>query len=81
VFLAVTFDASYPTGGYALTAASLGFVTLDTVDAASLSNLGSRLCGWNQATGKLQVYSALGTEVANTTDLHLDGCLVEAVGR
>jgi hypothetical protein len=78
VFATVTFDASYPTGGYVVTAALFGLSMLATVDAGC-TQLG-RIANFNQATSKVQLFSAATTEVANTTDVHLDSIVVEAIG-
>jgi hypothetical protein len=80
VLAQVNFDNSYPTGGYALTPAFFGLSALDTVDCGSVSQAGTRLVSWDQVNGKLKVYSALGTEVVNTTDIHTDSVIVEAFG-
>jgi hypothetical protein len=76
----VTFDASYPTGGYAITAANLGLSTLDTIIPNGVDTSGTYLVSWNQATGKLQLFSALATEVTNATDVHTKSVTVAALG-
>lgn len=81
VTVQVTGDTSYPTGGTAITAAQFGLSNLDTVNiCGGISNVGSRLVSWNQTTGKLQWWSALTTEITNTTNLSADFIVVEAIG-
>ena len=64
-------DTGYATGGYALTAtqfgigAILGIIVIGYNTAAT-----SYLFEWNSQTAKLQVFTAPGTEVSSTTDLH-----------
>ena len=67
----VTFDSSYPTGGYALTAAQCGLSVIDVVDPMGPTDAtGTWLPVWVASTGKIKLLSALGTEVTSTTDVH-----------
>jgi hypothetical protein len=75
----VTFDASYPTGGYALTAGQFGLTMLEEVQVSGTTQGGLPAC-WVVSTGKLKVFSAVGTEETATTDLHTDSILVKAYG-
>lgn len=77
-FALVTFDASYPTGGYAVSPSLFGLTQIAALDANPSS--AAHPVVWNPATGKLQVFTAQGTEVADTTDIHTVTCLVEAIG-
>lgn len=77
-FHVITFDASYPTGGYALTANQFGLTTLFLVDPNPSSAAHPVI--WNTTTSKLQVFTAQGAEVANATDLHTFSALAEVVG-
>lgn len=66
-----TADSSYPTGGYALSPATFGLDSIDYVDIQFNPVAAAGLGGYNYATGKLQLFTALsGTEVTNTTDVH-----------
>lgn len=70
----LTLDASYPTGGYAVTGQQLGLPAglVDYVDLGSASNGGYQL-SYNYATGKIQAFqgaaAAPSTEVPNATNL------------
>lgn len=74
----VTFDASYPTGGLAITAANVGLSTIDTmqitVTTPSAATTSDQVV-WNSATGKLMVFASNGAapaqlvEMANATSL------------
>lgn len=63
-------DSSYPTGGSSLSgvAASLGFTAIDAV-SVGLNRAGTHLYVYDSSTGKLLGFSALSTEIANTTDV------------
>jgi hypothetical protein len=74
----LTLDNSYPTGGYTLPAS---LFKLDQVEAVLvMSTLGGKPAAWNSTTSKLQVFSAVGTEVSNGTDLHTEQVTVEVIG-
>jgi hypothetical protein len=62
----VTLDASYPTGGYAVTPAKFGFKTLAGVLFEEPNGYSLM---YNRTTDKVQVYSAAGTEVVAATNL------------
>lgn len=62
----VSLDASYPTGGYVLSAASLGMKTLRAIVPSEPAGYS---VGWDMANGKLVLYTAGGTQVANATNL------------
>lgn len=74
----VTFDASYPTGGLAITAANVGLTSLDTmqvtVTTPSAATTSDEVM-WNSATGKMMVFASNGAapaqlvEMANATSL------------
>lgn len=76
----ITGDTSYPTGGYALSAGSFGLNSLDRVIPDGVDQSGAVLVVWNNATQKLQLFSALGTEVVNATNVSARSVLVEAEG-
>ena len=65
VIVTITGDASYPTGGYALTFPGISNVLF--VDAQSSSS--GHPAVWNYATGKLQLFTSGGTEVAAATNV------------
>lgn len=79
IYLKVTFDASYPTGGYAITPTQLGFASQIVFIDPNIGDA-AHLPVWNVATQKLQVFTAQGAEVANTTDIHTNFCYVQAFG-
>lgn len=63
----IVFDASYTTGGYAITAANLGFSNGITTGPQGITVAGATggfICGWNDATSKLQVYKVGGAGAA-----------------
>lgn len=60
-----SFDTSYPTGGYALSANQLG---LSKVFGLIAESPGGYDLQYNRTTGKLQVFNG-STEVANATNL------------
>lgn len=69
--ITVTGDTSYPTGGYSITAASLGMKAI--LGMAPLGNNTAAAgfeANWNTQTGKLQFYSGALAEVTNATDVH-----------
>jgi hypothetical protein len=74
----VLFDASYPTGGLAITAANLGLTSLDTMQitgSAPSAATTSDYVTWNASTGKLMAFASNGAapaqlvEMANATSL------------
>lgn len=76
----VTFDTSYPSGGYAVAASAFDMTTLDTVDVSTMSQLGTHWCLWDQTNSKIKVFTALNTEVSNAVDIHTDSVVIEAIG-
>lgn len=67
VVMDATLDNSYPTGGYALTAATLGIdIALDFVQAIATTT--GHTFAYDYANSKLKAYSG-GTEITNATDL------------
>lgn len=72
-------DNSYPTGGYAVTAAQLSLITIDQI-LVSGDQKGYTF-GYVPATGKLIGYSTAATEIVNTTDLSaITGIHLIAIG-
>ena len=63
----VTYDASYPTGGYAITPASLGLEQI--LGVLPGGNLGGVVPSYNLSTGKLQLFggAASGAVLAEVT--------------
>lgn len=81
----ITFDSSYPTGGYAITAAQLGFdATVLALLPSAATTSGNWLCAVNETTDKIKVIDHLtggtGTECTATTDLHLESVFCVAYG-
>lgn len=84
----ITLDASYPTGGYALTGQQLGLTNgiIDFIDAGVSPN-GGYLLAYNAATGKLQVFQGAAAinlpaaEVPNATNLSAVTVTVVCTGR
>lgn len=74
----VTFDASYPAGGYVLTAANFGLTALDDV-TCELAQDGTLAGVFVQSTSKLMLFSAIGTE-NGTADIHTKSMVVSASG-
>lgn len=74
----VTFDTSYPSGGYALTAAQFGLVQLDFVQA-NMDQSGTYFGVWVTSTSKLQLFTASATENV-TADIHTKSMVVTAYG-
>jgi len=80
----ITGDASYPTGGYALTAAQLGLsVVGDAIAsiAGSATNNAADAASWNQATGKLQLFTSgtTGALVEQTAATNVSGITVKII--
>lgn len=94
VLAQITGDTSYPTGGYALTAADFGFNTFAVafggsgkppaagaaVVLSSNAVAQSLYSVQNQTNGNWQLYSALGTEETSTTDVSAVSAFVKAIG-
>lgn len=74
-------DSSYPTNGTALTASSFGLDEIHHIQGAEPT--GTYLVAYDAANQKLKAFSALGTEVTNTTNLSAKTfrCLVIGRGR
>lgn len=73
----VTFDASYPTGGLALTPGQLGLKEITTVND---DGVGGRTFPYNRSTGKLMAFAST-TEVANATNLSAVTTRLTVIGR
>lgn len=73
----IQLDASYPTGGYALTPESFGLVSFDFVLPSSNKGYNAEL---DPATNKLKVYTTANTEVPNATSLATVKIRVLAMG-
>lgn len=76
----IVFDASYPTGGEAVSASALGLgsiVAIVAVASTASNEFGDVRSGlsyrWDAANGNLMAYDGDATEVANTTDLSTRG--------
>lgn len=67
VVATVTFDSSYPTGGEAVTPSNFGLQSIRNVEPA-VPVAGSRLVAWDGTNSKLKVFTAIGTEAADTSD-------------
>src|SRR5690348_12078063 len=68
-------DAAYPTGGYPVAPADLGFA--GQIDYLDIVNEAITIWGafWNRAAQKLQLYVlSTGAEVANGVDVHTFSC-------
>ena len=63
----ITGDTSYPTGGYAITAAQVGMNTIQS-GIADNDTAASRLSSWDQTNKKLKLFTALSTEAANASN-------------
>lgn len=75
----VTFDSSYPTGGYAITPANFGLsVAIEWLDVA-LSSAAHPVV-WDNVNSKLKVFTAQGAEVANLTNLSTVFVLCQVYG-
>lgn len=67
-FGTITFDASYPTGGEAITPATFGLTFLNHL--VITDNAGADVVAWDRTNAKLVAYvRTTGVEVADTTDL------------
>lgn len=79
VLFTLTGDTSYPTGGYTVSAASLGLQAIDAVLVSGSADVtGTWIPVWTGS--KVKLFSALGTEVASTTDVHTAVVTCEALG-
>ena len=76
----VTFDASYPTGGEAITAANFGF-TQEVTTVQVIANRGTETAQWDKANAKLMVHTADGTEATNGSDQAAVTVTVVAYGK
>lgn len=81
----VTFDASYPIGGYAITPAMCGFgSTVLALLPSAATTSGNWICAVNETTDKIKVIDHLtggtGTECTPATDLHLESVFCVAYG-
>ncbi len=75
-------DSAYATGGTVLTPASVGLVQIDAVLSGS-TKLGKPTHATRSAAGvwSVQVFSAIGTEVVDTTDISTDPYRCQIVGK
>jgi len=67
VFLKVTFDNSYPTGGESLGLANYG-LTPANVAFFGCEQVSNRICTYDRTNDKLLLYTALSTEAANASN-------------
>lgn len=72
----VTFDDSYPTNGETLSASDCGLVAIHSV-ICGVTSTGKPLF-WTGS--KLKVFSAIGTEVSNGTNLSSETAVIEVIG-
>lgn len=77
----VALDASYPTGGYAITAAQLGLNSVaHTISSVSVAGTGGIVhTHYTPSTGKLSCYTAT-AEIANATDVSAETVEITAFG-
>lgn len=75
----VTFDSSYPTGGEPLTAADLGMLNIEYLEATQ-KGVASRLAEYDYANAKLLLFTALSTEAANASNQSTIVVRVLAIG-
>lgn len=68
VFLKITFDDSYPTGGESVGLANYG-LTPASVSHVSFEPDSTYIFAYDRTTDKILAYSALNTQVVDTTDL------------
>lgn len=61
-------DAAYPTGGSTIAPSLFGLSAIDHI-SVGLNRAGDHIYVWNSATSKLLGFSAVGTEIVNTTDV------------
>lgn len=67
VYVRITLDSSYPTGGYPLTPSELGLQRFDhlSIEAEGVGSWGE----YNFTTGKIVMFASNGTEVTAATNL------------
>lgn len=75
-FFTITCDDSYPTGGYTLTASTCGLVAIHTVNVGNTST--AKPVFWTGS--KLKIFSSIGTEVVNGTNIATETMVVEVIG-
>lgn len=81
----IQFDATYPAGGEALTAADLGMASIDnmqiTIDKP-LTATTVNYAGWDKANGKVQLFSSNGAAPAalvETATADQSACILNVV--
>lgn len=74
-----TGPSSYATGGFALPTNFLNL--LPTVKDFFFAGNSARIWKWNASTSKIQIYTALNTEAANTSDQSAQSANFIAVGQ
>lgn len=67
VYLKITFDNSYPTGGETLGLATYG-LTPASVSFVGFEPTSNRIATYDRTNDKVLLYTALGTEAANASD-------------
>ena len=75
----VTFDSSYPTGGEAITPATFGLSSVDTV-LCYPHQLATRIASYDHTNSKILLYTALSTEAANASDQSTITIQVQVIG-
>lgn len=78
VIVDVTGDASYPTGGYAVTVPGITNIVLADVQAPSGTG---HTATWDYAAKKLKLFTAFGTEVAAATNVSTVVCRIAFLGK
>ncbi len=80
----VTFDATYPTGGEAVTPSQLGLVEVDfaivTIKSATGAGVNVANAYYNAATDKILLYDETPAQVANAADVSTTVVNVVAIG-
>lgn len=82
-FVRITFDTSYPTGGYSLTPALCGMYYLNHVLTNGITEAGRGCVPIRQSDGtwKLKLYvTSTGAEVANAVDVSADRVIATVWG-
>lgn len=74
-------DTAYATGGTVITPASCGLVQIDAILSASTKLGKPTHPTLVSGVWSVQVFSAIGTEVTDTTDLTLDPYRIQVVGK
>lgn len=67
----ITFDSSYPLGGEPVTASLFQLKTLDWLEVEPVCGAmgaASRLARWDSTNGTIELYTAISTEAADTSD-------------